>query len=310
MAPSSSWACGLAVLLTALAAGCGSAPGGEGPPEPPCGLQAEGAQWLAFMTGSGVDADLQAVREDGTCLSPLVSVAGVDAHPSWAKSGQLAYMSTRSGTMRVYVRDTQTGMERLLDTGTLSATTPTWSPDARSIAFEGYVPGAAGTSDIYVVPAAGGEPLRITTTRGLNAGPAWSPDGSTIFFVSNRTGTYKVWRVDVSSGVESDVPNSSGVLGRPAASPDGTAVAFTLPVSGAAGSGVVVVTLTTGARRVVSVQSDSDPAYDASGERMAVRSYRSGHAELWLLDVATGSPVRQLTALQGNVGTPSFRPAP
>ena len=219
-------------------------------------------------------------------------------------------MSAKSGRMQVYVRDFTTGVERLLDVGDLTATSPAFSPDGRSVAFEGYAPGVTSVSDVYVVAAAGGTPTKVTTSQRYSAGPAWSPDGSTVYFVSNRTSGYNIWKVPATGGAETMIPGTTGVLGRPVATPDGAGLAYTLPASGADFTKVVIQTLSTGAIRTVTTQLDGEPTFDRTGARMVVTSFRGGNADLWLLDVATGAQVRQITTDSGIDGAAAFAPFP
>ena len=56
-----------------------------------------------------------------------------------------------------------------------------WSPDGKTVAF---VSTRGGSSQVWLVPAEGGEPRQLT---GISTGadqPVWSPDGKTIAFVS------------------------------------------------------------------------------------------------------------------------------
>ncbi|HEX5469165.1 MAG TPA: S9 family peptidase [Gaiellaceae bacterium] len=62
---------------------------------------------------------------------------------------------------------------------------PTWSPDGTRIAFvsareEDW--DVQDVRDVYVVDAAGGEPVRVTDGSGSCAASSWSPDGSLIAF--------------------------------------------------------------------------------------------------------------------------------
>ena len=67
-----------------------------------------------------------------------------------------------------------------------------WSPDGKTLAFVGE---RNGDFDIYTVPAAGGEEIRLTTAKGLDDGPEYTRDGKYIYFNSERTGHMQVWRM-------------------------------------------------------------------------------------------------------------------
>ena len=63
---------------------------------------------------------------------------------------------------------------------------PRWSPDDRLIAFQ---VGEWPNSDIYSMPAAGGEERAITTTHVSQGGFAWLPDGSGVVVSSTLGAT-------------------------------------------------------------------------------------------------------------------------
>jgi len=71
-----------------------------------------------------------------------------------------------------------------------------FSPDERWISFSALKKATdPQTNSIYVVPASGGEWIRITEGKNLDDKPRWSPDGKTIYFISNRTGFLNVYGV-------------------------------------------------------------------------------------------------------------------
>ena len=54
-----------------------------------------------------------------------------------------------------------------------------WSPDGKTLAFVGQ---RNGDFDIYTIPVEGGEETRLTTAKGLDDGPEYSPDGQVHLF--------------------------------------------------------------------------------------------------------------------------------
>ena len=59
------------------------------------------------------------------------------------------------------------------------------SPDGRTLAVTLTLTGA---SQIYAIPSGGGEPRRLTSSNGIDTEPTYTPDGSTIYFTSDRSG--------------------------------------------------------------------------------------------------------------------------
>jgi dipeptidyl aminopeptidase/acylaminoacyl peptidase len=104
---------------------------------------------------------------------------------------------------------------------------PAWSPNGQKIAGAFF---QNGNFEIGVIDANGGTPTNLTNHPGDDFGPAWSPDGCRLAFVSDRAGTdgsadIYVMNADGSNQVRlttsPDDNNSS-----PAWAPDGRYIAF------------------------------------------------------------------------------------
>lgn len=107
------------------------------------------------------------------------------------------------GTQLVISDQTETGKSLIytvpIDGGVPKKITPLgpsywhgWSPDGKTLA---YCAERNDNYDIYVIPAEGGEEIRLTSTEGLDDGPDYSFDGNYIYFNSVRTGTMQIWRM-------------------------------------------------------------------------------------------------------------------
>jgi len=103
------------------------------------------------------------------------------------------------------------------------------SPDGSSIAYVVTVmdkDANRGASDIWLVPARGGEPRRLTSSPAADMNPRWSPDGRTIAFISSRSGSPQVWRIDPNGGEAVQVTRISTGASGVVWSPKGTHLAF------------------------------------------------------------------------------------
>lgn len=97
----------------------------------------------------------------------------------------------------------KTGVEEVLLTkpGT-SFTTPQLSPDGRWLVVTGNSKSekeGIDNTDIYVVRTDGTQLTQLTYHPGNDLSPVWSPDGRSIFFLSQRGSAdkiYNVWRMD------------------------------------------------------------------------------------------------------------------
>jgi Tol biopolymer transport system component len=77
---------------------------------------------------------------------------------------------------------------------------PQPSPDGKWVAFvvtDADVAENKTASDVWLVPTAGGEPRRLTSSPKHDRHPRWSPDGQWIAFNSNRGGDFQVWLLPV-----------------------------------------------------------------------------------------------------------------
>src|SRR5215468_10235428 len=75
-----------------------------------------------------------------------------------------------------------------------------FSPDSQEICFTAVTDKVEATStngDLFIVPAGGGEPKRITTQQGFDGNPVYSPDGKYIAYHAQLTAGYESdrWRV-------------------------------------------------------------------------------------------------------------------
>jgi Tol biopolymer transport system component len=120
--------------------------------------------------------------------SPVASSTRMQIDPAFSPDGRkIAFLSDRSGAQEIWVTDTDTQTStQLTHFGGPPTGSPSWSPDGLQVAFD-------SAESIYVISADGGLPRRVTATGVV---PAWSRDGNSIYFASDRSGKFQIWTVD------------------------------------------------------------------------------------------------------------------
>jgi tricorn protease len=115
------------------------------------------------------------------------------------------------------------GDARQLTTGG-HETAPIFSPNGNWLAFMGQYDGNA---DVYVMPADGGEPRRLTWHPGNDTPVGWTPDSKRVLFTSARTAYAdfeRLYTVPVEGGVPEVLPMWRGETA--SFSPDASHIAY------------------------------------------------------------------------------------
>lgn len=80
------------------------------------------------------------------------------------------------------------------------------SPDGETLVFDML-------GDIYLLPIAGGEAVPLTSGRPWDLSPRFSPEGTHVYFLSDRRGYKNVWRVALADRSVEQVSNTTNYIG-------------------------------------------------------------------------------------------------
>lgn len=109
---------------------------------------------------------------------------------------------------------------------------PQISPDGKWVAYTVATPDMdanRNVTNIWLVSTAGGASTQLTQS-GHDSSPVWSPDGSTIAFLSSRSGEAQVYLLSLEGGEAQRLTKLSTGAGLVKWSPDGQTIAFTSSV--------------------------------------------------------------------------------
>jgi len=111
-----------------------------------------------------------------------------------AKGTDLTLISTADGSVRV-----------------LRSTTSAWvsagfSPDGRSVAFSLVREGSPPHGDIFLMTADGRNEVVVAGHPAEDELLGWTPDGRSLLFFSDRSGTWDIWTVRITGGKQQGEP--------------------------------------------------------------------------------------------------------
>ncbi len=147
------------------------------------------------------------VSPDGTRVAYVVQGAGTTQL-------EIAELDDIEGTRRVVVQSRR--FEQVY--------TPRWSPDGKLLAYGSWRRG--GYRDIWLLELASGTRTRITYDRALDRGPVFSPDGTRLYFSSDRTGIANLYAYELASGALTQITDVIGGAFQPDVSPDGKSLVY------------------------------------------------------------------------------------
>jgi Tol biopolymer transport system component/DNA-binding winged helix-turn-helix (wHTH) protein len=189
---------------------------------------------------------------------------------------------------------------------------PAFSPDGSTVAFvRGAVAGVV--SDLYVVPAAGGTPRRLTNDNTwIRGAPAWTSDGREIVFSSARGGLESLWRISANGEAPPRPVAGVGVVAwAPSISRKGDQLVYQRM---AFKDSIFRLDLKDDLHpqgQPVVLRSEKGfnwrPQFSPDGKRFVYETNGLGYSELWACD-SDGSHCGSLTSLRGAAGAARWSP--
>lgn len=281
---------------------------------------------IAFVRSFPDRSEVFIVPAIGGAERKLTSLDSVWTSVSFSPDGKtLAVVDTEEDKKQpgVFLVEIATGAKRRLTAPPKfsSDDAPRFSADGKQIAFVR----ASGTveQDLFIVPAAGGEPRQLTFDRTAIRGAAFGGDASIIFASYRLTGQSSLWRISVAGGEPELIAAGGKNPAYPAISADGRRVAFVeessdtniwkisdseFAVNQKSNRQSAVGNRQSADRKLIaSSRADHSPQFSPDGAKIVFASDRTGRYEIWTAD-AEGKNQRQLTDSPNSAGSPRFSP--
>ncbi len=151
-----------------------------------------------------------------------------------AFSTRLAYVTAiREGGRQIFrlmVSDADGARERLMLKSQEPIMSPSWSPDAKELA---YVSFETGRPAIFRQRLDNAQREQLTNFKGLNGAPAWSPDGKSMALVLSKDGNPEIYLYHLATKTFTRLTRHFSIDTEPTWMSDGKSLLFTSDRGGA-----------------------------------------------------------------------------
>ena len=266
---------------------------------------------VAYVTADGESDDrfykLVISDSDGENERIILESNDPIMSPAWSPdSRQLAYVSFEGNLSSIFIQTLRTGNRRKISDRIGINGSPAFSPDGRKLVLT--LSNTDGNLDIHTLDLTTRKISRLTTNRSIDTEGTWSPDGSEIYFTSDRGGSPQIYKISSVGGVPSRITFEGNYNARPRLSPDGKKLAMVHLRDGRYQIGIIdiekrsLLVLSTGSQ-------DESPSFAPNSDTLIYATRQDG---LGFLETVTADGlIRQRLASQlGNVREPVWSPFP
>ena len=272
-------------------------------------------KWIAYAS---VEAQatglLRVVASDGSSPPRSIDVGGSSAHsPAWSSDGRYIYFaggspnSARLSLSRIPFEAAGRAAPRIerITLGAAADIDPDVAASGRKIAYGGvsYAP------DLWLLDVRSGAQRQLTATSCLEDYPHLSPDGRTLAFFSDRTGSTGLFTLDLAAGLLQPLTAADQTATMPRWSPDGKSLAFIRQTPQAASIAIQPVGGLT-VRELLTVGRPTGlqgPQWAPDGRALAyTRTEADGRTGVHVVDLAGSN--REVAAPEGTSMFPAWSP--
>lgn len=251
---------------------------------------------IAFASLKGDSKEVWVMDYDGANARQLSYNGGLNKFPEWSYDNKkLVYVSLRPGghSWELSLHEIEGGV-RTLDMPSGYVASPAFSSDGR-IAISTRTE-SSRDADIFVASSDATRMRNITNFKGIDTSPSWSPTGTQIAFISDRSGTPQVWVMDADGSNVRRLITEGGHCDSPDWSPDGRFILYSWQAPTQWKHDIYLVEVATAKiyQLTSGFGSNESPHWSPDGRHIAFQSTRTGSKQLFIMN-ADGKGLKQVS---------------
>jgi TolB protein len=252
-------------------------------------LAADPARTIAFIAFTDGYWQAWVMAPDGSGQRQVTRSPYDKQRLSWYPGGKSLLVNGNQGEL--YRAEVDDGRETPIPHTIAEINDAVIAPDGKHIAFSANAAGSSDGSDIWVMNADGSHLLKKVSMQWLQHGPAWSADGTVLYFLSGDTReAHNIWRLSLADNRFDQLTDHTLFHFDIAVSRKGD-LAYS---SNRTGNYEIWEMTPDGKTRQITDDPslDAKPAWSPRGDSLVFESTRTGMSNLWRVDLRGDPPVR------------------
>ena len=257
---------------------------------------------IAFSSKRGDSKEIHFMDYDGHNAEKISNNGGINKFPEWSPDNSLlSFVVNLPNTNRwsLWIQEIGAG-HRTLETPASYVSSPAFAPKGDLLAYSARTQDSLD-SDIFVSSLTGTGRRNLTRHRGIDTSPTWSPTGTQIAFISDRSGTPQVWLMDSDGSNVQRLLQEGGHCDSPDWSPDGRFVLYSWQAPTQWKHDVYLLEVAT--NKIYQLThgrgSSESPHWSPDGRHITFQNTRTDTKQIYIMN-ADGKNLKMITAYGAN----------